>query len=360
MKKFLLSFIAVAFLTIGLSLPSLASASTGEIPYSVKPILPKNQDEGITRYISISPDSNTLQQELEFLITNKSDKELTLEVEKLNAYTSANGGIQYSAKKTENNLIIDKKFEMQQYLQAPDKVILKGGESKAIKLTIDIPNIEGTILGGIAFKGIEGTEKKTNSGISLEIKNKVNTVYGVVINFPTDKKPAFDFGQAYLDMMPSYYVMRLPITLNSPVLVKDISLEYEVDLKGKKLFSSKGKLDYAPMTMTNFAVPFEHDEIVKNKPYTLKGKISYLDQNGDRQVQEFKKEIRYKEKNEDSHSLITNLKRPIVKNGPVYWLIPLALLPLIIFFVFHIYRRKKKSKDTDNVKEMDPKREGIS
>jgi len=39
--------------------------------------------------------------------------------------------------------------------------------------------------------------------------------------------------------MASYYAIRLPVTLDSPLLLKNVDINYEVEYKGEKLFFSK-------------------------------------------------------------------------------------------------------------------------
>ncbi|MCM3113643.1 WxL protein peptidoglycan domain-containing protein [Lederbergia lenta] len=350
MKKYIFGHIIILFIFIGsLSLPAFVSANSGGMKYSVQPILPENHVKGMEGYgIYIKPNTQTLKQEFEFILTNNTTEILDLEVEVLNAYTSANGGVEYSAQESDNNTIINKSYEMKQYLKGPDKINLQGGQRKVVKFQLDIANVEGTVLGGIAFR--EGTETEvTNEGtLSFEIKNKINTMYGLVINFPTNKVPKFLFEPAYLDAMPMYYELRLPITLNSPLLLKNIEIEYEVLFKGEKLFFSKENIDYAPMTKTNFSIPFDYKVIEKNKPYTLKGKISYVDQNGVKQVEEFEQKVKYKDENQDSNFNITNLTKPIVKGGISTNLVVLiGMITLLIFFVFFLYRRKNKKDEKD-------------
>lgn len=346
MVKHLITFIVACFLFIYAS-PALASTNVTGMPFSVEPILPDNQDKGIERYISITPKSNSLTQELDFLVTNNTNEKLDLDIELLNAYTSANGSIQYTENDTENNQIINERYEMNKYLESPKSLQLSGGQKKIIKVKVNISDMEGVVLGGIAFKGKGDEEKSENQGVSFEVKNKINTVYGIAIHFKTDKKSAFYLGGAYFDPMPSYFVMRLPISLKSPLLLKEVNISYKVTYKGKRIFSSEQKMDFAPMTKTNFAIPFEHQEIVEGDTYIIKGKISYVDQNGKKQVDEFEKEVTYNDRDQqDDSTFFTMLKKPIEKvDSSFFEGIGVSIfISLIIFLVISLRKKRTKAK----------------
>lgn len=342
MKKIILTINIFIVLIMGGLFTKTVEASSG-LPFLVEPILPSNQDKGIENYISITPDSNSIKQELEFLVSNKTDTKQEIKIKLFNAYTSGNGGIQYAEEGTENNIIIDEKYEIQQYLDAPEKVVLNGGENKIVKIGVNISDIKGTILGAIAFEGIGEIQKTEKEGISFEIKNQINTVYGIAINFPTEDKYKIEFGQPYVDPMPSYYAVRLPITFKNPIILKDAAIDYEVEFEGEKLFYSNENIDFAPMTKTNFTIPFEYKEIERNKPYILKGTITYLDKNGAEQTEKFEYEFVYKVDEEkitkQTDKKIIEAPVEIEKNEFPFWI--LLLIPLIVL----VYYYKKKNKE---------------
>lgn len=313
------------------------------LPFIVEPILPSNQDQGIDNYISISPDSNSLKQELDFLISNKTNKKQIVDIKLFNAYTSSSGGIQYTAEGTADNVILNKQYEMKQYIQAPKQIEIRGGESKVVRLKVNISGMEGTILGAVAFQGEGESEQSNKEELSFEIKNEINKIYGIAINFPTQQNHDFKFGEPYLDPMPSYYAIRLPITHDSPMLLKDVDIDYEVNFKGKKLFFDKKEIDFAPMTKTNFAIPFDYDEIVEGEAYTIRGTLTF-NEKGKSKVIEFDREFVFN--NESPKNEKTNkLKTPTIKDvkGVSFLYLFLLLIPIIICLWF--IRRKRKKYD---------------
>lgn len=344
-----LGFFAILLILVGTSAPYYANAGSDGLPFFVKPILPENQDENIDHYISITTKKKSLNQVVEFLVTNRTNEKQIIDIEILNAYTSANGVIQYAAKESDNNKIINPKYEMKQYIEGPSQVELQAGQSKIIRFKVNIPDMDGTVLGGVAFKGEGDHEQTKTKGVSFEIRNEINTVYGIAVNFPISQKDyEFKFGKPFLDPMASYYAIRLPVTLDSPLLLKDVDINYEVEYKGEKLFFSKQKIDFAPMTETNFSIPFEAKEIKQNKPYTLKGEITYVDTNGKKQVKEFEQDFVYKVNDNQISNIVSNLLNVPAEKGEFSYLALLLLLLIIlllIFFFVIFWRRKKKEDD---------------
>lgn len=337
-KKIIIGLTAIFFI-ISVVIVSPGYAGEG-LPYLVEPIFPENQDDGVEQYISITPNSNSLKQELEFLVTNKTDKKQKINIKVFNAYTSPSGIIQYQETEDENSVIIDDAYQLRNYVDAPNNVVLEGGQSKKVKVNINVPGMDGTVLGAIAFQGEGKSDEERQKGISFQIRNEINTVHGVVLHFSTKKETDFSIGDPFVEPMPSYYGVRLPITLNSPLLLEEINLEYDVLLEGKTLFFSKEEIKFAPMTKTNFMIPWEKDEIEKGKTYTLKGKLTYRDQNGNEQTEAFEKEFSLEDEAlEVAEAKVLNT--PDI-TGPFWgwWL--LSLIPLILLLMYMLKKSDRQ------------------
>lgn len=336
MFKKLIGVITLALCFIATS--STVSAETDQ-PYTIRPVLPSNQDSGVTDYISVSTSGTSLKQDMEFLVTNNTGKSMTLKVGAFNALTSPSGSIQYKPVLEENNSKIMKKdYQFKNYVDVPSSVTIDAGMSKVVKATVSIENVEGTVLGVVAFQNvIEGTAKSSDN-TQFKLDNKVNNVFGVQVNFPTSKDMEFIIGDAYLDPMPTYYAIRLPITLDTPKLVKGVSIDYVVkDAEMNELFKGKGltSLDFAPESKANFALPWETEDITRDEEYTVTGKLTYEDK-----VVEFDKTFVFEGEVESSSTGI-DLSTPNVNGFSNWWwllIIPLALLPLLLLFLM---RRNK-------------------
>src|SRR5690625_675195 len=149
------------------------------MPYTIQPVLPDNQDENIGNYISVSTNENALKQDFEFLITNKTNEEMELLIQPINALTSPQGVIQYTSQTTEENAeLINGDYGLSTYMDVVDKITLQSGENKTVKATVDISGIEGTILGAIAFQTVEEGDIEEQDNVQFKINNESNTIIG--------------------------------------------------------------------------------------------------------------------------------------------------------------------------------------
>lgn len=335
-QKIVMSFFfAILFMLI--SIPSVFASGQPDVPFSIRPILPDNQDEGITSYISITPNNESIQQTLQFIIENKQDKVQHIKVEPVNAYTSPNGVVEYIKEKRPNSDIVHDDYFLAEYMDVltGDEITLEPNESAHVSVALKVDDIEGTLLGGVSFLM---DMEQTNEG-SFQLNNRLNQVVGVIINNPTDKLAEFSFGDVFVEPTPSYYVVRLPITQHHPLLLHNVTIDYDVFFKGKELFGSIKEVDFAPTTKANFAIPFDASEIEKNKPYTLKGTLTYTDGDGKEKQIEFEKEFVYTghAPNGDGGKSII----PPIEQATSYWwvflLIALALIGAYVYYRKNAY-----------------------
>lgn len=315
------------------------ATSNSGVPFVVSPILPSNQDDGIQDYISITSDE-PLNQELQFLIENKQDKPQTIHIEPVNAYMSPNGMVEYlsDADKNKNSTIIDDSYEMKKYLtlKTDSTMTLEPNQRRVVVVELATDGLDGSLLGGMSFQTY--IDSDTSDKSSMTIQNKLNQVIGVVVNHSTDKEVEFSFGDAYIDPMPSYYVVRLPITQHSPLLVTNATVDYQVEFQGEELFGSVKEIDSAPMTQANFAIPFESETIERNKPYTLKGTLTYMDTHGEKQSISFEKVFEF-DGNGKPDGNGNAFEPPFVKGVSYWWLLLLLTLPIIAYVIRrnHVY-----------------------
>ncbi|MGG0888907.1 WxL protein peptidoglycan domain-containing protein [Cytobacillus horneckiae] len=313
----------------------VTEASANGQPFSVRAILPVNQDKNITNYISITTNKKEISQEIQFIVTNKTNKPLKIKVHPVNALTSPNGVIQYlPTLKETNSEIINNQYGLEQFIKGENTLELKPSENKVVKLNVDIPEMNGTVLGGVGFQTIKESKEDTESQFS--ITNEINNIIGVQFNFPTKEKPNFIIGEPFIDSMPSLYALRLPITNNSPLLLKETSLDYEVwDYKGEKVFGSD-KIDFlfnfAPNTKANIAIPWDNEVLSEGKTYKITGQVKYQDKS-----YPFEKEFTFKNDG-DKYSSVDNIVPVIGENWN--WLV-VAICILLGLILFILWKRRK-------------------
>ena len=271
-----------ALLVLFLFGPALSvSAAEQGLPFSVEPVLPDNQVEGVQSYLSVKVDDTSLSETYSFLITNQSETEQTVDVAVVDAYTSPNGGIQYALEgELERSSIDNDAYFLSKHVSIDqDVVTLAPLETKEINLQVDLSDVDGSILGGLQFGLIDSETETESQGDGFQINSKINMIIGAMFTFDTDTPIDYEFGEMSIDPTPSYFAMRLPISLNAPRLNNDVNLSYEVfdDVDEPALFSGEQVINFAPHTSADISLPFNYAEIESNHEYTLKGTLSYKD-----------------------------------------------------------------------------------
>lgn len=326
-------FIASLLMIASFIIMPMKSDASG-IPFDVKPVLPSNQDPDVTSYISINAESSkNINQELEFVLKNHKDVEQTVEINVVDAYTSPNGVVQYVEEEMDNTEIIDDRYKMTNYLKldGENKIVLKPNEEKTIKTKLDVGGLEGVLLGGVTFKTVEEGEIIEQDKSTFQIDNEIKMVIGVKVDFGTERNVEIEIGEPFVDPMPAYYAVRLPVTLNAPLL-KKLDLDYQIIKDGETLFEGEGEYDFAPMTKTELSLAWEHEKIEEKTPYVLKGTLSYKDVDGEEKTLDFEKEFVF-EGDEQDGSLKT-LTVPIIEKDVSILLFVLILVIVLLGVLF--------------------------
>lgn len=314
-----------------------ANESTGG--FNVEPVFPTNQDDVTGSYISVtSGTSEDFNQDFNFTISNTTDNPIIVEIEAVNALTSPNGIIQYlPSEETENSKLIDEDYSFTDYIEVQDKVELEPNTQKVVTSTVTVPKADGTILGGLSFRTITEEELEGNDeDVQFSIENRASKVVGVQVNFPTEDESNFIVDEPYVDNMPAYLAIRLPITSDTSLLEKEVGLSYIVSKGDEELFNSERgieTLDFAPQSKANFALPWDYDEIEKNVTYTIKGELEK-----DSTVVPFEYDFEYKDENESS----LNVDRviPNIVDGFPWWIVAIVALVLLALLLWYLLRPK--------------------
>lgn len=339
MIKKLFSFFVVIITAIGF----VASINAEQMLVDVTPVFPMNQDPEVKNYFSIHTDETHFEQEIEFMISNSSEEKVTIQMEALNALNSPQKGIQYSPYSEENNTrLLDERYALANYIEIEEEITLAGGETKRIQTLIDIPELDGTILGAVSFKTLDKNEEENED--QLMIHNKLNRIIGIQINKETDEKAEFVFHDPYIEPMSAYYVIRFPVELKSSLLMKDVLLEYEVlDDENNILFASKDEAPFniAPNTYTEYSLQWQHDILEESKDYQMNGVLKYEDQ-----TVEFNKVFEYNEAKFNAMKQNEFVGKPdLIKKSSSYgWILFTALLIVLggaIFFGRNQTRKKR-------------------
>mgnify|MGYP001033291656 CR=1 FL=1 len=315
------------------------SAENG-IPFQIVPILPDGQKEGITSYFSIDVDGNSKKDILELRLKNNSEETKDIQVKVVDAYTSPNGVVHYTDRESENSKIIDDKYKMSTHLklQGNEMITLQGGEETIVRAKLDAQDIEGVLLGGFSFQVYEDEDKVDvdQNGSSFQINNEVNMVVGVMLEFDGGNEVNISIEEPYIDPMPSYYAIRLPVTMESPSF-KKVEIEYDVHLGEQLVFGNKAEFEFAPKTKTNVSLPWEADSIKKGEIYTLSATINYNDENGNAQKITYEEVFKYNpDENAVDKVTSTLLKKPIEEGSSPWTVVGSAVGTLILILALII------------------------
>lgn len=85
-------------------------------------------------------------------LRNDTDKEVVVEAQIASATTNDNGVVEYSENKIKTDETL--KYNLKDYVEAPEEVTLKPQSAAEYKVKIHMPNekFDGVIAGGITFK----------------------------------------------------------------------------------------------------------------------------------------------------------------------------------------------------------------
>lgn len=339
MKK-LMSSLFFVFILLNIFTIATVKAEEGKQLYTVEPILPSNQDKLINNYISITTDK-PIEQTLEFLVRNLTKEEITLKVRGFDALTSSYGVIQYKIydKEKDSMSLTDKDYYLTSYIQPEQEITLRPNEAKQVKVDIDVPVLDGHVLGGIAFTAFIPGKTQTEENVQFKINNEMNTIIGFMANFDEKEKESITYKQPWIQSMPSYYGIFLPTIHDTAKLTKNSKLDYEVrNKKGDLLFESKDKqtLDFTPKSQTNLLLKWESEKLKIGEEYHLKGHI-IVDENN---IFPFDFPIVLENDDYiDSNDIKDPIKTTLEDDSfNWYWLLPLLLLLPLLFFLF----RKKE------------------
>lgn len=326
------------------------SADETEIPFRANLILPQSQDEGIEDYVSITTDENGISEHLEFSIVNNKDKDKEIVVEIVDGYTSPGGVVQYSTEGPENSEITDENYKMSSYLTSEENIVkLKAGESKTIKLDLNIDKLDGMILGGVSFKEKERDQVDSESGNNksdFNIKSEVNIIIGVKVDFGTEQLVEMNVGDPFIEVLPTFHVVRLPMALQN-TSPKKFKFDYEVKRKNLVMFEDKMNIDFAPKSEAHIRLPWKAESIENGVTYTLKGTLTYNDLDGQEKVIDVNKDFEYKSNNYDE--VIEKILSPIENaNSNLIWIVILAVAVSTILLLVIREIRKSYSYYSDN------------
>lgn len=251
----------ILFPLIILSFPSFMIYAEGNnFEFRVEPIFPESQigNQGYYHFKGKPNETVTLQAR----VINDSEKDLNVTIRGLNAY-SGNQGILYQSEPIlEGTAITNDEYQFTKVVKNPTELTLGPLESKVVEFSINVPDINATILGSMEFRVFKGTKeltkKEENSQLLIDQYKAVNI--GVQVDITDYKeKPSLTLESPHYS--PEQMSIMVPMGNPHPVIVPNISGTYKVTKSEDGSFSLTGDMPSFKMApMTTFHYPIRWSE----------------------------------------------------------------------------------------------------
>lgn len=261
MKKTLLLFAAAVALVIMMS-PKVSAA---EFNFAAQAEIPENQlDKGVS-YFDIKLDQGA-QQTLHVDLRNDTEKEVVVDVDISSTTTNINGVVEYSPNEIKPAKSL--KFNMKDYVKAPDTVKIPAKSATTLDLQAAMPNekFDGVMAGGITLKEHQDTNDQASSNEKgVSIKNQFSYVIGLVMQQNTNPVAA---NVKLADVKPTQInyrnVILAPLENDTATFINKVAVDAKISKKGsdKALYSmSKEGLQMAPDATFDFPISLEGQEL---------------------------------------------------------------------------------------------------
>ena len=360
------SYLIIALLLVIALITSVNAAGADSIGFSVSPIIPENQVDGVnTGYfdLRVKPGDS---QVLQLIAKNDTSEEKSMEVEAVNASTSIYGEVSYSSD-----------VELDESLKNPiseiatvekDIITVPANSETTINIKLDIPQEEfdGIKLGGIRVKDITARLKReagtTGSEMDepedntqgIKIYNEYEYILGLVLSENDNAiAPDFELLDIYPESLNYESVIRVPFRNPQPRTVGKALFSGEIsDKSGNPFFSIENyEFDMAPNSVYNYTF-FDTAGIgVKNGDYHFTGKIEF-----DGKVWDFDQNFTIDREEAESinKQAVNQQQHTATSSGVPVWLIVVIIIGVLILvaliLLIILLKKKKTVIDIDDLK----------
>ncbi|MBC2371558.1 DUF916 and DUF3324 domain-containing protein [Listeria booriae] len=338
-KKLMLLFV-LPIVLIGVLFHPLSPQAAAN--FSVTAVIPDNQIDKTKTYFDLRMKPGQ-KQDLEVVLKNDTDKEITIETNANTAVTNDNGIVDYS--QTDPKLDKSLKTPFSSIAKTDDEVVLPKNSSKTIKVTVTMPaeSFDGIILGGLQFIEKEGDDAKKDGGEGVQIKNRYAYVVGVQLS-ENDTVVEPDMKLHEIKAQQINYRNAVTANLQNPeaTLIKPLAIDAKVYKSGDDQVLHQAKRDglrMAPNSNFNYAIDWENQPLKVGK-YRLK----MVATSGDKT---WKWDEEFTIKGDDAKKY--NETAVDLEKDYTWWYIAggaLAVI-LLVFLAFWLGKRSKKDKDED-------------
>ena len=319
---------------MALSIPSAVQAEEADdnmnTKFTVKPNIPENQAKNTQSYydLIVKPGQK---QEVELSLINKTDEELTIDLNLANAVTNDNGLIVYNdfEKKPDSSL----KVPLTTLIKLPEEhVKVPAKKTVTAKMTVEIPanGFQGLVLGGVYASLAE--DEKEEKGKSTGLTSRYGFNVAIALRMSEDTPMYLAETLQLVKLVPTIALghksVQAVIQNPTSAIFPEVRLEGKVTKKGETKEYAKRILPsvrFAPNSTMNFHLDFGKED-VRPGTYIFEGKAD------EQQVWPFKQEftISSQEAKKLNKEAVVKLVLPTWWNQAFYGLLVATIVSLIL------------------------------
>lgn len=332
LRKYLLVGMTAILVSLGISVTGSASA----LPFSVNPILPKNQVNSMHTYYDLKVEPGK-QQTLKVVLVNNTKKAVVVKPSISAAKTNINGVVDYSD--TKLKLDPTAPVDMAKILTTNKSISIPAKSKINLMLKLQIPKkaFDGVLSGGITFKPVDN--KNTNASKGVSVINKYAYVVGVVLrenNKPI--KPVMKLNSVQPGQVNYRNVITSSLANKTAKYLNQVNVETKVTKAGdtKVLYSSKKEgMQIAPNSLFDYPTQLNGKSLAAGKYLMDLKLVSGNDK------WHFKQTFVI----EGAQARSLNKNDVTIKHDYTLWFIIAGVVLLLLIILFIILRLKKKEKE---------------
>ena len=283
MKTMRWLIVTVFICVMALSIPSAVQAEEADdnmnTKFTVKPNIPENQAKNTQSYydLIVKPGQK---QEVELSLINKTDEELTIDLNLANAVTNDNGLIVYNdfEKKPDSSL----KVPLTTLIKLPEEhVKVPAKKTVTAKMTVEIPanGFQGLVLGGVYASLAE--DEKEEKGKSTGLTSRYGFNVAIALRMSEDTPMYLAETLQLVKLVPTIALgnksVQAVIQNPTSAIFPEVRLEGKVTKKGETKEYAKRILPsvrFAPNSTMNFHLDFGKEDEQQVWPFKQEFTIS--------------------------------------------------------------------------------------
>lgn len=251
-----------------------ASASDTSSAIGVTPVASKSQKGSFNGYFSVLVKPKQVE-DLEFTVSNNSNKEVTVDVTTETARTNQQMQVDYGSSKLKSSK--NAPIDINKAIQGPRTLVLKPHATQQVKYQLTMPAkfIDGVVAGGFTFQERpEKTGKESSRRKEPTVHNRYNYVIGLVLA-ESDKYVKADLKMDAVQLAQWNNRNALSLTMTAPTgnIIKDLDTKVEVVNKKTNQSTmdiSEKKHNIAPYSTFDWKLPLGDQKKWEAGEYVVK------------------------------------------------------------------------------------------